>query len=168
MMNQSIYLVSYVDMITYLLLVFTNEKRAQIYSYPNIKNKNKQIKLLIEFTYQKLYKLHNYKFNKPNMLPQRDRFLFRISDKTYIHIGKNVFTFNSDSEITKYKADIHNDNDFELAYAYDNKFLYNLVDYNYTPIEKYKKSKQKNEYGYFYNSKRIRGKKLLNLKFLDK
>ena len=40
-------------MIIYLLLVFTNEKRAQIYSYPNIENK--QIKLLTEFTYQKLY-----------------------------------------------------------------------------------------------------------------
>ena len=144
-------------MIIYLLLVFTNEKRAQIYSYPNIENKNKQIKLLIEFTYQKLYKLHNYKFNKPNMIPQRDRFLFRISDKTYIHIGKNVFTFNSNSEIIKYEADIRND-----------KFLYNLVDYKYTPIEKYKKSKQKNEYDYFYNSKRIPGKNLLNLKFLDK
>ena len=141
MINQSIYLVSYVDMIIYLLLVFTNEKRAQIYSYPNIENK--QIKLLIEFTYQKLYKLHNYTFNKPNMIPQRDRFLFRISDKTYLHIGKNVFTFNSNSEITKYKADIRNDNDFELPYAYDDKFLYNLVDYKYTPIEKYKKSKQK-------------------------
>ena len=48
------------------------------------------------------------------MIPQRDRFLFRISDKTYIHIGKNVFTFNSNSEIIKYKADIRNDNDFEL------------------------------------------------------
>ena len=166
MINQSIYLVSYIDMIIYLLLVFTNEKRAQIYSYPNIENK--QTKLLTEFTYQKLYKLHNYKFNKPNMIPQRDRFLFRISDKTYIHIGKNVFTFNSDSEKTKYKADIRNDNDFELPYAYDDKFLYNLVDYKYTPIEKYKKSKQKNEYDYFYNSKRIPGKKLLNLKFLDK
>ena len=105
-------------MIIYLLLVFTNEKRAQIYSYPNIENK--QIKLLTEFTYQKLYKLHNYKFNKPNMIPQRDRFLFRISDKTY------------------------------------------------TPIENYKKSIQKNEYDYFYNSKRMPGKKLLNLKFLDK
>ena len=42
MINQSIYLVSYIDMIIYLLLVFTNE------------NKNKQIKLLIEFNYQKL------------------------------------------------------------------------------------------------------------------
>ena len=29
-------------MIIYLLLVFTNEKRAQIYSYPNIENKNKK------------------------------------------------------------------------------------------------------------------------------
>ena len=168
MINQSIYLVSYVDMIIYLLLVFTNKKRAQIYSYPNIENNNNQIKLLIEFNYQKLYKLNNYKFNKPNMLPQRDRFLFRISDKTYIHVGKNIFTFESDSVITKYKADIHNYNDFEHPYAYDNKFLYNLVDYKYTPIEKYKKSKQDNEYDYFYNSKRMPGKKLLNLKFLDK
>ena len=168
MINQSIYLVSSVDMIIYLLLVFTNEKRAQIYSYPNIENKNKQIKLLVEFTYQKLYKLHNYKFNKPNMIPQRDRFLFRISDKTYIHVGKNFFTFNSNSEITKYKADIRNYNDFELLYAYDDKFLYNLVDYKYTPIENYKKSKQDSEYDYFYNSKRMPGKKLLNLKFLDK
>ena len=121
MINQSIYLVSYIDMIIYLLLVFTNEKRAQIYSHPNIENK--QIKLLIEFTYQKLYKLHNHTLNKPNMTPQRDRLLFTISHKTYIHIPKNVFTFNSDSEITKYKADIRNDNDFELPYAYDNKFL---------------------------------------------
>ena len=168
MINQSIYLVSYVDMIIYLLLVFTNKKRAQIYSYPNIENNNKQIKLLIEFNYQKLYKLNNYKFNKPNMIPQRDRFLFRISDKTYIHVGKNVFTFESDSVITKYKADIHNYNDFEHPYAYDDKFLYNLVDYKYAPIENYKKSKQDNEYDYFYNSKRMPGKKLLNLKFLDK
>ena len=102
------------------------------------------------------------------MIPQRDRFLFRISDKTNIHVGKNVFTFNSNSEITKYKADIRNYNDFELPYAYDDKFLYNLVDYKYTTIEKYKKSKQKNEYDYFYNSTRMPGKKLLNLKFLDK
>ena len=143
MINQSIYLVSYVDMIIYLLLVFTNKKRAQFYSYPNIENNNKQIKLLIEFNYQKLYKLNNYKFNKPNMIPQRDRFLFKISDNSYIHVGKNVFTFNSNSEITKYKADIRNDNDFEHPYAYDDKFLYNLVDYKYAPIENYKKSKKK-------------------------
>ena len=76
-------------------------------------------------------------------------FLFEIGDKKYIHVGKELFSFETIDEIEKYFSE-HGNNDVKYSFAYGKENIYFMLEQKYIPIQEYQNSTQKNEFQYLY------------------
>ena len=80
----------------------------------------------------------------------KDRnFLFEIEDKKYVHVGENVFSFETNDEIEDYFSE-HGYNDVKYSFARGNENIYFMLHQKYIPIQEYEHSTMKNEYQYLY------------------
>ena len=163
--NPETYLISHNRFIVYLVLIFVDRKKAQIYSFPNRVDEHDVIKLIIDFQYKQLFRpnkhLERYYITKPI----HENFLFKISDKKYLHVGESVFIFTTNSNIIKYGFE-YGFNDVTFPYAYDQTKIYYMLHQKYESLEKYKKSTIKNEYDYLYRNNKVNGKKIQNYKLI--
>ena len=163
--NPETYLISHNRFIDYLVLIFVDRKRAQIYTFPNRVDEHDVIKLIIDFQYKRLFRpnkhLERYYITKPI----HENFLFKISDKKYLHVGESVFIFTTNSNIIKYGFE-YGFNDVKFPYAYDQTNIYYMLHQKYESLEKYKKSTIKNEYDNLYTINKVNGKKLQNYKLI--
>ena len=163
--NPETYLLSNNRFIDYLVLIFVSKKKAQIYTFPNRVDEYDTIRLIIEFEYKRLFRPNNH-LERYYILPHKDEnFLFKIADKHYLHIGKSIFTFKSNSNIVKYGFK-NGYNDSKFPFAYDQTNIYYMLEQKYEPINKYKKSSFKDEYEYLYRNDKINGKNLQNYKLI--
>ena len=125
----------------YLVLIFVEKKKAQIYTFPNRVYEHDVIKLIIDFQYKRLFRpnkhLERYHITKP----QDESFLFKIGDKKYLYVGESIFSFTTNSNITKYG-----------------------LNYGYNDIN----STFKDEYSYLYRNNKTNGKKLQKYKLIHK
>ena len=80
---------------------------------------------------------------------------------------ENLFTFTTNSNITKYGLN-YGYNDIKFAFACDQTNIYYMLDKKYEPINQYKKSTFKDEYSYLYRNNKTNGKKLQNYKLIHK
>ena len=165
MNNPETYLISHNRFIDYLVLIFVDRKKAQIYSFPNRVDEHDVIKLIIDFQYKRLFRpnkqLQRYYVTKPI----HENFLFKIGDKKYLHVGEAVFTFTTNSNIIKYGFE-YGFNDIKFPFAYDQTNIYYMLHQKYESFEKYKKSTIKNEYDYLYRNNKVNGEKLQNYKLI--
>ena len=69
--------------------------------------------------------------------------------KIYIHVGENVFKFETNDEIVKYSSE-HGHNDVKYLLAYGKENIYFIPHKKYIPIQEYEISTMKNEYQYLY------------------
>ena len=76
-------------------------------------------------------------------------FLFKIEDKKYIHVGENLFSFETDDEIVKYSSE-HGHNDIKYTFAGGKENIYFMSHQKYIPIQEFENSIVKNEYQYLY------------------
>ena len=53
-------------------------------------------------------------------------FLFEIGDKKYVHVGENVFSFETNDEIVDYFSE-HGNNDVKYSYAYGKENIYFML-----------------------------------------
>ena len=160
-------LLSHNRFIDYLVLEIVDKKKAQIYTFPDRVDEHDIIKLIIDFQYKRLYRpnkhLERYHIGTPN----HENFLFKIGDKKYLYVGESVFTFTTNSNITKYGF-YYGFNDIKFSYAYDQTNIYYMLDRKYEPINQYKKSTFKNENSYLYRNDKTNGKELQNYKLIHK
>ena len=62
----------------------------------------------------------DYHIRKPN----HENILFKIGDKKYIHVGKNLFSFETNNENVKYSSEQgFNDINFPFAHGKENIYL---------------------------------------------
>ena len=84
---------------TYIVLIFTDLKKAQIYKISYRDSPHHEIEILLSFDYLRLFRpnehTEGYHIRKPN----NAIFLFKIEDKKYILVGENLFSFETDDEI---------------------------------------------------------------------
>ena len=108
-----------------------------------------EIEILMSFDYLHLFRpnehTEDYHIRKPN----NENFLFKIGDKKCIHVGKKLFSFETDDEIVKYSSE-HGYNDIKYPYAYGEENIYFMLDQKYNPLQEYENSTVKNEYQYLY------------------
>ena len=75
-----------------------------------------EIETLMSFDYLHLFRpnehTEDYHIRKPN----NAIFLFKIEGKKYIHVGENLFSFETDDEIVKYSSE-HGYNDIKYPFA---------------------------------------------------
>ena len=167
MNNPETYLLSHNRFIDYLVLIFVDKRKAQIYTVPNRLDEYDVIKLGIDFQYKRLFRpnkpLERYHIG----IPKHENFLFKLGEKKYLHIGESVFTFTTNSNVVKYGFN-YGFNDIKYPYAYDKTNFYYMLEKHYEPIDQYKKSTIKDEYSYLYRNDKTNGKKLQNYKLIHK
>ena len=85
----------------YMVLIFTDLNKAQIYKMLYKKNPHKDIEKLMSFDYLHLFRpnehTEDYHIRKPN----NENFLLEIGDKIYIHVGEKLFSFETNDEIVE-------------------------------------------------------------------
>ena len=136
--NPETYVLTHNRFKTYMVLIFSDLKKAQIYKMPYRNSPHQEIEMVMSFDYLHLFR------------PEKDeKFLFKIEDKKYIHVGEKLFSFETKDEIEKYFS-VHGFNDVKYPLAYDKENIYFMLDQKYIPIQEYESSSVKNEYQYLY------------------
>ena len=75
----------------YTVLIFTDLKKAQIYKMPYRDSPHHEIEIVMSFDYLQLF--------GPDENNKDGNFLFDIENKKYVHVGENLFSFETNDEI---------------------------------------------------------------------
>ena len=146
--NPETYVLKYDRFNTYMVLLFTDLTKAQIYKMPYRDSPHHEIEILMSFDYLHLLRpnehIEDYYIRKPN----NENFLFKIEDKKYFHVGENLFSFETNDEIVKYSSE-HGYNGIKYLYAYVEENIYFMLHQKYIPLQDYENSIVKNGYLYF-------------------
>ena len=126
---------------TYLVLIFTDLKKAQIYKLLYRNSPHQEIEIVMSFDY-----LHVFGPEENN---KDGNFLFEIGDKKYIHVGEELFSFETNDEIVDYFSE-HGFNDVKFSFARGKENIYFMLHQKYIPLRKYENSTIKNKYQYLY------------------
>ena len=134
---------------TYMVLLFTDLNKAQIYKMPYRDSPDREVEMLMSFEYLHLFRpnehTEDYYIRKPN----NENFLFKFGDEKYLHVGEKLFNFETDDEIVKYSSE-NGFNDVKFQFAHGKENLYFMLYQKYIPLQEYEKSTVKNEYQYLY------------------
>ena len=139
--NPEYYVITHNRFNTYLVLIFSDLKKAQIYKMPYRDSPHREIEMVMSFDY-----LHVFGPDENN---KDGNFLFEIGDKKYVHVGENLFSFETNDEIVDYFTE-HVSKDVKYPFAYSKENIYFMLYQKYIPIQEYQNSTMKNEYQYLY------------------
>ena len=124
--NPESYVLKYAGFNTYMVVVFTDLNKAQMYKMPYRDIPHHEIEILMSFDYLDLFRpnehTEDYHIRKPN----NENFLFKIEDKKYIHVGRNLFIFEKNDEIVEYSSE-HGHNDIKYPYVYGEENIYFML-----------------------------------------
>ena len=137
---------------TYMVLIFTDLKKAQIYKMPYRKSPHQEIEKVMRFDY-----LHVF---GPDENIKDGNFPFEIENRKYVRVGKNLFSFETNDEIVEYFSE-HGNNDVKYSFAYGKENIYFMLHQKYIPLHEYENSTMKNEYQYLYKKEdELKGDKI--------
>ena len=139
--NPELYVLTHKRFNTYMVLIFADLKKAQIYKMPYGNSPHQEIEIVVSFDY-----LHVF---GPDEDKKDLNFLFEIEDKKYVHVGENLFSFETNDEI-KDSFSEHGFNDVKYSFARGKENIYFMLHQKYIPIQEYENSTMKNEYQYLY------------------
>ena len=137
--NPETYVLTHNRFNTYMVLIFTDSKKAQIYKMPYRDSPHHEIEKVMSFDYLGVF--------GPDESNKDGNFLFEIGDKKYIHVGEKLFSFETNDEIVDYFTENGN-NDIKYSYAYGKENIYFMAHQKYITIQEYENSTMKNEYQY--------------------
>ena len=134
---------------TFLVLIFGDLNKVQIYKMPYRDSPNYEIEIVMSFNYLYLFKPNEHKEVYHIRKPNNENFLFEIGDKKNIYVGAKMITFETNDTFLYYSSELgFNDIKFPYAYAGDN--IYFMLHRKHIPIQEYKNSTEKDEYQYLY------------------
>ena len=84
-----------------MVLLFSVLKKAQIYKMPYRDSAHHEIEILMSFDYLHLFRPNEHSEDYHIRKPNDEYFLFKIEEKNYIHVGGNLFSFETNDEIIK-------------------------------------------------------------------
>ena len=124
--NPETYVLTHNRFNTYMVLIFTDLKKDQIYKMPNRNSSDREIEILMGFDYLHLFRpnehCEDYHIRKPN----DENFLFETEDKKYIHAGDKLFSFETNDKIVKYFSE-HGFNDVKFPFAHGKENIYFML-----------------------------------------
>ena len=139
--NPETYVLTHNRFNTYMVLIFTDLKKAQIYKMPYRNSPHQEIEIIMSFDYLHLF--------GPDENNKDGIFLFEIGDKKYIHVGEKLFSSETNDEIVDFFTE-HGNNDVKYSFAYGKENIYFMLHQKYIPLQEYENSTMKNEYQYLY------------------
>ena len=119
--NPECYVLKHARFNTYMVLLFTDLNKGQIYKMPYRDSPHREIEIPMSFDYLNLFGPNEHTEDSYIRKPNNENFLFKIEDKKYIHVGEKLFSFEADDEIVKYSSE-HGSNNikFPLAHGKEN------------------------------------------------
>ena len=87
---------------TYMVLIFTDLKKAQIYKMPYRNSHHQEIEIVTKFDYQQLFKPIELDERTHDSRETNGNFLLKIEDKKNIYVGEKIFTFKTIDYIDEY------------------------------------------------------------------
>ena len=139
--NPETYVLTHNRFNTYMILFFTDLKKAQIYKMPYRNSPHQEIEKVMSFDYLRVFGLDEN--NKDG------NFLFEIENRKCVHVGKNLFSFETNDEIVEYFSE-HGNNDVKYSFAYGKENVYFMLHQKNILLQEYENSTMKNEYHYLY------------------
>ena len=121
---------------TYMVLLFSDLKKAQIFKIPYRNGPHHEIEIPMSFD-----SLHVF---GPERKVDDGNFLFEIEHKKYIHVGEKIISFETNDEIEGYTTE-RGFNDIKFPFAHGKGNLYFMLHQKYIPLQEYEKSTMKNE-----------------------
>ena len=73
---------------TYIVLIFSDLNKAQIYKMPYRNSQHHEIEILMSFDYLNVFKPNEHTEDYHTRKPNDENFLFEVGDKKYIYVGK--------------------------------------------------------------------------------
>ena len=147
--NPETYVLTHNGFNFYIVLVFTDLKKAQIYEILYRNSPHQEIEIIMSFDYLHLFRPNEHKEDYHIRKPNDEKFLFEIEDKKYIHVGGKIFNFETNDKIVKYSSG-HGFNDVKFPFAHGEENIYFMSHQKYIPLQEYENSIVKNKYQYLY------------------
>ena len=91
--NPETYLLTHIRFSTYMVLLFSNLNKAQIYKMPYRDSPYHEYEFVISFNYTKLFKPNDQK--EDYQTTNDEIFLFEMGNKKFIYVGDKVFSFET-------------------------------------------------------------------------
>ena len=110
---------------TFMVLIFTDLKKAQIYEMPYRDSPHQEIELVTKFDYQQLIKPFHLDKKTHARIVINENFLFKIGDKKYFYVGDQVFTFKTIDDNEEYFSETGL-NDVKYRFALSKENIYYL------------------------------------------
>ena len=85
----------------YMVLIFFDLEKALISKMPYRNSPHQKIEILMSFDYMLLFRPNEHSEDYHIRTPKDEKFLFKIEDKKYIHVGEKLFNFGTNDEIVK-------------------------------------------------------------------
>ena len=139
--NPETYVLTHNRFNTYMVLIFSDLEKAQIYKIPYRHSPYQEIEIVMSFDYQHVF--------GPDGNNKDEKFLFEIGDKKYIHVGEKIFSFETNDEIVDYFLE-RGFSDVKFPFAHGKENIYFMLHQKYIPLQEYENSTLKNEYQYLY------------------
>ena len=143
--NPETYAVTHNRFNTYMVLIFDDLKKAQIYKMPYRNSPHQEIEKVLSFDYLDVF--------GPDKDNKDGNFLFKIEDKKFVHVGENVFSYETNDEFVDYFSEYGN-NDVKYPVAYGKENIYFMLHRKYIPVQEYMNSSVENVYDYMYKKDR--------------
>ena len=143
--NPETYVLTHNRFNTYIVLIFADLKKAQIFKMPYRNSRHQEIEKVMCFDYLPLF--------GPDENNKDGNFLFEIEIRKYVHVGENLFSFETNDEIGGYTVE-HGFNDVKYPFAHGKENIYFMLHQKYIPLQEYENSTVKNEYQFLYKKDR--------------
>ena len=124
--NPETYVLTHNRFITYKVSIFTDLKKAQTYKMLYRDSPYREIEIVMSFDY-----LHVFGPDENN---KDVNFLFEIENKKHVHVGENVFSFETDDEIEDYFFE-HGYNDVKYPFVRGKENIHFMLQKKFIPIQ---------------------------------
>ena len=139
--NPETYVITHNRFNTYMVLIFDDLNKAQIYKMPYRNSPYQEIEKVMSFDYKLVF--------GPDKYDKDGNFLFIIEDKKFIHVGKDVISYETTDEYVDYILEYGN-NDIKYPVVLGEENIYFILHRKYIPVQEYMNSSAKNMYDYLY------------------
>ena len=129
---------------TYMVLIFTDLKKAQIYKMPYRNSHHQEIEIVTKFDYQHLFRPFGLDEKTHARKETNENFLFKIEDIKYIYVGEEVYNFETIDDIEEYFSETKN-NDVKYPFALGKENIYYMLYQKYITIEDFEKTEVEDE-----------------------
>ena len=149
MQTAKTYVLKHNRLITYLVLIFSDLNKAQIFKMLYRDSAHHEIVKVMSLKYLELLKPDELTEDYHNRGPNYKNFVIEIEDIKYIYVGESLVNFQTSDKIVE-NFPKEGFNDINYPNVYSKGIIYFMLHRIYIPIEEYKISAQKNDIEYLY------------------